>query len=202
MVSLAGHTSCSTGMRAAELHDPAGFCNFHIIRKRCEKSKHCMTVTIAVQVTRPTANLRSWVLCRIQIRLITREPYSLYAPKHTGGGKISCIITPRAQKGNRGTKKSTDLPLLTWHVYNGAKGQVQPPGCTVMSSPYLHIPLPEQADAAISLLAESLSLQQVFQAGAAELWMVQHRGFAKELLSRSLLCKYNSPREVKFPLYT
>lgn len=38
-----------------------------------------------------------------------------------------------------------------------------------MPSPYLRLLLSEQVDAAISLLTESLSLQQVFQPGAAEL---------------------------------
>ena len=182
MIGLAGHTNYSTGAGEAELQDPVDFRSHHISGKYCQKSKHCRNVTIAGRVKIATTNPSKWVLCRIQIWLITRDLTAYTLQNTLQRKKISCIITSIVQKGNWGIKKSTDLPLLTWHVYGRAKSQVQFPNRIIIPSPYLHL-LSEQVDATISFLTESLLLQQVFPAGAAELWMVQHWGFAKELLS-------------------
>lgn len=111
------------------------------------------------------------------------------------------IINPTVQKGNWGTKKSTDFPFLTWDVYGRAKSQVQSWSCTVMPSPDI---------STFSFLSRQIKpspLQKTFHWSRHSKMGLQscewlntealHRRFS---LTRCF-ARYNSPRQVKFPLY-
>lgn len=98
---MAGHINYSMGMRRPELQDTVDFWNHPIPGKYCQKSKHCMTVTIAVQVKRATTNLRKQVLHRMQIQAIGRGLTAYKLQNTPGRKKTSCIIViPSGQKGN------------------------------------------------------------------------------------------------------
>lgn len=160
-----------------------------------------MTGTIVVQLKIERANLRNSAPCRTQTGLIT----GTWQPVHSKiqqEEKKSAVITPSVQKGNWGTKQPTDLPLLMWHVCVRPKSHVQSPSCTVPR----HSPVEPSSWAGRHnhFLSHRKPLTALGISGrgcrAVNGPMVQHPGSAKELLSHSLLCNYNSPREVKFCL--